>query len=177
MVQAYRDQCREAAHCGLPGLCKLWFNTLLDVAPTAYAEHLYACKRSQTMQPKNLLLLGFTLLAMVWVGYVDLVANEMQALVFFVLLVTFILGMLRPQAAWRWALVIGLSVTAAEFLALVWGFEPAGLAHSRAVHPGQALSFTFANVLESLMVLVPGLMGAYCGVAAYKLIFAWRKTV
>jgi hypothetical protein len=77
MRQAYRDQCRAAVGCSLSSLFDLWFHTLLDGASTAYAEHLYSGKRSPIRQPKNLVLLGFTLLTMVWVGYVDLMANEM----------------------------------------------------------------------------------------------------
>jgi hypothetical protein len=103
-------------------------------------------------------------LMMLVVGYVDLTASEIQAVVLILLVGGFILGALATKRAWVVALLIGLAVPVAEAIALIVGFEPAGIAHSRAVRPDANITYGAANLWESFIALIPAFVGTYTGV-------------
>ena len=82
------------------------------------------------------------------VGLTDLRTDDPQLPV--LLLITFglFLGFAQPKAAWRWALVLGLWIPVLGLIA-----RTAGVTNAQ-----------FSDVLFSLVVLVPALIGAYAGV-------------
>jgi len=82
------------------------------------------------------------------VGLTDLRTDDPQLPA--LLLITFglFLGFAQPQAAWRWALVLGLWIPVLGLIA-----RAAGVTNAQ-----------FSDVLFSLVALVPALIGAYAGV-------------
>lgn len=82
------------------------------------------------------------------VGLTDLRTDDPQLPVLLLLTFGLFLGFARPQAAWRWALVLGLWIPV-----LGWIARAAGVTNAQ-----------FSDVLFSLVALVPALIGAYAGV-------------
>ncbi len=82
------------------------------------------------------------------VGLTDLRTDDPQLPA--LLLITFglFLGFAQPRAAWRWALVLGLWIPVLGLIARTAGVTDA----------------QFSDVLVSLVVLVPALVGVYAGV-------------
>jgi hypothetical protein len=82
------------------------------------------------------------------VGLTDLRTDDPQLPI--LLLITFglFLGFAQPKAAWRWALVLGLWIPVLGVIA-----RAAGVTNAQ-----------FSDVLFSLVVLVPAVIGAYAGV-------------
>jgi hypothetical protein len=104
-----------------------------------------------------------------FLAWVDLTANEVQAPLGVAIVCSFILGLAQPRRAWRWALILSVGVSLAELLALVTGFEPPAIIHSQAVHPAAHLTFGMSNVYESLFLLIPTTLAAYGGAVLRKL--------
>jgi hypothetical protein len=129
------------------------------------------------MSRKTLFLFLLAVALAVLAGWVDLTARELQSEVLVILAGGFILGALGPKGAWRWALILGLSAAAAEWLALGLGIEPAGYAHARADNPGRLLAFTYTNALLAFTALVPAFTATYMGAWASRLLTSYLRTI
>jgi hypothetical protein len=96
------------------------------------------------MKLTGILAYVFWLPAVVFLGRYDLHTDDTGVEVFFLLLITFILGSLHPRRAWQWALLVGPAIPLAELL----------FAHPQ---PGAG-----ALVLLAVVTAV-GLAGSYAG--------------
>jgi hypothetical protein len=152
MQQAFRDQLREeATHMSRT---RLWGRTVLDLIRSAPVAHLDDERRDGM---KNLTAMSaylFCLAAMIFLGRFELHTDDSGVVVFFVLVITFILGCLHPRRAWLWALA-GLCVPAAD---LFWGPSSPDLNHPS------------GPLMLALFVTSLGLAGSYSGVLLRKII-------
>jgi len=100
---------------------------------------------------------GFGLYA----GYVDRHnATEVYPTLMVVLVGSFILGLIQPAHAWRWALIVGVCV---PFLGPISGLP------SRIITPGDW------GILA--VVLVPGFIGAYLGALLHLAVGSMQRGV
>jgi hypothetical protein len=92
---------------------------------------------------------------------VDLHNDEVQAAVLVLLVGGFVLGGIWPHAAWRWALVLGLSIFAGDNAA-----------------PRLGLSSTPVEPMNwgTLIALIPAAIGTYVGVGVRALMSAAART-
>ena len=80
-------------------------------------------------------------------GWVDVKVGDLLFTALLVLAPCILLGALRPDRPWRWALLVGMGVPLADLLAyLLLTQKPYR-----------------AQVYESLLAFLPGLVGAYGG--------------
>lgn len=75
------------------------------------------------MSTKGLLLFALALFLSILTGYVNISATENQAPMLCILLFSFLMGLLEPKQAWRWALMIGLSIPISTFVGLAINFD------------------------------------------------------
>jgi hypothetical protein len=80
-------------------------------------------------------------------GWVDVKVGDLLFTALLVLAPCILLGALRPQRPWRWTVVVGVFVPIADLLAYVVMTQK----------PSRA------QVYESFLALLPGLVGAYGG--------------
>jgi len=116
------------------------------------------------------LMAGLAVLLAVLLGLIDQKMIEVQGTLLFLLPFGFLLGLLGDRGAWRWALILGLSIPIAGVIARALGIEPVGLAHARQV-TGQPLPFTYTQALTGFIALIPAFIAVYAGVAARRLLF------
>ncbi len=107
------------------------------------------------MQKKSLIALIAALICGMLTGYVNLTATEVQAPMFCLLLFGFVLGLYQPKGAWRWALIVGLSVPLSYVAALISRFKVAD-----APHPITLLIYPTTLVV----LVIPTLVATYVGV-------------
>ena len=81
-------------------------------------------------------------------GYVNVNSQEVQLPMFCLLLFSFTLGALQPKAAWRWGVLMGLSLPISYFVAFAVNY--------RAIDPPR-YPITLA------VLVIPGLVAAYGG--------------
>ena len=78
------------------------------------------------MQAATVACYGFCLAAGAFLGRFELHTDDTGVEVFFILLITFVLGSWHPRHAWQWALLVGPCAPAADLLfrtaqtGLVW---------------------------------------------------------
>lgn len=80
-------------------------------------------------------------------GWIDIKVGDLLFTAMIVLASCMLLGFVRPQKPWRWVLLIGIFVPAAEALAYFL--------------MGQTLPR--AQIFESFLAFLPGIVGAYSG--------------
>jgi hypothetical protein len=85
----------------------------------------------------------------------DMDQTEVQPAVLMILIFTGVAGFLRPTLAYIWALILGLSIFAVDFIAIYTGHT--------FTHPPQP------NVYATLVALIPAFIGAYAGVLLHWL--------
>ena len=85
-------------------------------------------------------------------GILDVKVGDLLLTALFVLACTMLLGVLRPEKAWRWILLVGACVPATELLAYLFFAERP--------YPAQ--------IYESFLGLLTGAAGAYGGAAMRK---------
>lgn len=156
----------------------LWIRALGDLAAGAAREHAAAFRqaaREVNMSRSGWLMLLVAAAMAAWLGYIDQKTTEVQGTLLFLLPFGFALGALRPRHAWRWALILGLSIPAAALIARFAGVEPAGLVHAREV-TGRPLPFTYGQALTGLVALIPALVAVYAGAAANRLLTTARRS-
>ncbi len=106
------------------------------------------------MNRKDWLTVGLTLAFGALLGYLDLNSKEVQLPMFCLLLFSFTLGVCQPKAAWRWGILIGLSMPVAYFIADAVNY--------RAVDAPR-------YPLTLVVLVIPALIAAYCGAWAGRL--------
>ena len=82
-------------------------------------------------------------------GWVDFNNDEPQAAVLVILVVTFLLGLMRPKLAWLWAIIVALCLPAVYLVATSLGYRP--------------VSPPSPGWYASLLALIPAFIGAYAG--------------
>ena len=142
MNQVFRDQLRDTlSKQGARGLVTFGARTAWDFCTSVPRERF-------TLQSLGGMLclaaaLGFAMYA----TYVDRHnVTEVYPTLMVVLVGSFILGILRPRSAWRWAILIGLGVPF---------FGPLPALPARLASPGRWAMLA--------VLLIPGLIGAYTG--------------
>ena len=123
---------------------RFWKSILADWIVTVAKERLTSAAFSG--------LVAFTLaLAFgIFAAYVDFHNDEVQPPLLVIVCGCFILGLARPRAAWRWALIVGLVLPIAHWLAPQFGIYPK-------VPPTP-------NNFAALIVLIPAFIATYAGV-------------
>jgi hypothetical protein len=163
-ARTFADLCRAArgrrdlAALGLRGAADL----LAAIAHERATEEWH-------MNRHTWLIAGLAIALAVFLGYIDQKMIEVQGTLLFLLPFGFLLGLLGSRGAWRWALILGLSIPVAGVLARALGIEPAGLAHARAV-TGQPLPFTYGQALTGVIALIPAFLAVYAGAAVQRLV-------
>jgi hypothetical protein len=93
--------------------------------------------------------LGFALAGGAFAGWVDFNNDEPQAAVLVILVVTFLLGLIRPRKAWLWAIIVALCLPGVYLLASGLGYQP--------------VSPPSPGWYASIIALIPAFIGAYSG--------------
>jgi hypothetical protein len=142
MNQVFRDQLRDTlSKQGLHGLLTFCMRTAWDLCTSIPRE------RFTLRSLRGMLCLAAALGFALYATYVDRHnVDEVYPTLMVVLVGSFVLGMLRPRRAWRWAIIIGLGVPF---------FGPLPDLPARLASPGRWAMLA--------VLLIPGLMGAYAG--------------
>ncbi|MBE7556370.1 MAG: hypothetical protein HS126_35405 [Anaerolineales bacterium] len=91
------------------------------------------------------------------IGYVDLHNDEVWAALILLLLVTFIFGLLNPEQAWQWALLVGVGLPLVYLAALLAG-------STLPCRPGfECPTLNTITTWQTFMALAPAFIGAYSG--------------
>ena len=89
----------------------------------------------------------FAAFAGVFAGWIDIKVGDLLFTALLVLAPCMMLGLMRPQRAWRWAVVVGICVPVVELLGYV----------VLAQKPYRA------QIYESFLAFLPGIVGLYGG--------------
>ena len=147
MLQHFADCYRLARQESAPlARWRFWYASLADLAHAALIERLAEARAARAWLWPLALALGLG------IGYVDYTATEVQATLLVLLPVAFAFGLALPRQAWRWALVLGLSIPLAHIIG-----------HAFNLHPPY-----HDMVIASLLALIPSFLAAYSGV-----LFRW----
>jgi hypothetical protein len=150
MAQTFRDMSRAACNRGgLGALLDLWRETFSDVLVSTAIEHIDAIRMRKLMSKKGLMTLGLVLVFSLLTGYLNMTATEVIVPMSCILLFSFLAGLIQPKAAWRWAVLIGLSIPLSTFV-------------------GLAINFNFPDApprfpITLLVLVIPALVAAYGG--------------
>jgi hypothetical protein len=106
------------------------------------------------MTRKDWLTVGLALAFGALLGYIDLNSQEVQLPMFCLLLFSFTLGVAQPKAAWRWGLLMGLSLPLDYFVAFALNY--------RAVDDPR-------YPITLVILVIPALIAAYGGAFASRL--------
>ncbi len=106
------------------------------------------------MSHKSWLTTGLALAFATLLGYIDLNSKEVQLPLACLLLFSFTLGVCQPKAAWRWGLIMGLSIPVSYFVAFALNL--------RAVDAPR-------YPITLVVLVTPALIVAYAGAYASKL--------
>ena len=96
----------------------------------------------------NILLFVIAVLLGLAAGILEITINDLLVTAIFVMIATMVLGFVRPRRAWRWAVIVGICVPLfrlGAYLALNQNSDR-------------------AQIWESVLSLVTGMVGAYAGV-------------
>ncbi len=157
MLQAFRDLSRNTAiQNSLLASIAMWLRILADVVKTIPIEHIDALKKTRKplMSIRSMrtlmLVLGFAAIT----GYLDVHATEVIVSLTCILLFSFIAGMLQPKGAWRWAILIGLSIPVSYFITFALG--------QRAVDAPR-------YPITLVVLVIPALIATYFGVLVNRI--------
>ncbi len=106
------------------------------------------------MTRKGWLTLGLALAFGALLSYIDLNSQEVQLPMFCLLLFSFTLGTLQPKAAWRWGVLMGLSLPASYFVGFAVNY--------RVVDPPR-------YPITLVILVIPALIAAYGGAFANRI--------
>ncbi len=106
------------------------------------------------MTRRSWLTVGLALVFGALLGYIDLNSSEVQLPMFCLLLFSFTLGVCQPKAAWRWGVLMGLSLPVSYFVAFATSM--------RAVDAPR-------YPITLVVLVIPGLIAAYGGALASRL--------
>jgi len=121
-----------------------WKSILVDWTVSVAKERL------SSITLRGLLASAAALAFGIFAAYVDFHNDEVQATVLVIGFGCFILGLSRPKAAWRWALIVALALPIAHWLAPQFG-----------IHPKFPVT---PNNFASLIALIPAFIATYSGV-------------
>ena len=101
------------------------------------------------MSKKSVIVLCLALAFSILTGYINVTATEVLPPMVCILLFSFVTGLMQPKGAWRWALLIGLSIPLSTFI-------------------GLAVNFNFPDTpprypITLAVLIVPALVAAYGG--------------
>ena len=89
----------------------------------------------------------FAAFAGVFAGWIDIKVGDLLFTALLVLAPCMMLGLMRPQRAWRWAVVVGICVPVVELIGyLLLAQKPYR-----------------AQIYESFLAFLPGIVGSYGG--------------
>jgi hypothetical protein len=101
---------------------------------------------------------GAAVATAIFVGLIDFHNREPQPAAAVLLVLCGLMGFARPSGAWRWGVIAPLGIPVVYLAGCAMGFKPAD-----APQP---------NIFASLVALIPGLIGAYAGAFARRLLKA-----
>ena len=152
MVQVFRAACRHSLRQGSRGLVRFWLHTLADLITSASAERL-SDRRARNGPGIPYLYMAALILSLV-TGYLHLRADADVLSVALLLGGACLFGVAHPQGAFRFALILGVGIPAALFVA----------------HGGVAPPVPHRDAdLPLPAAFMPALIGAYTGVIAHRL--------
>ncbi len=108
------------------------------------------------MTRKSWLATGLALTFGALLGYIDVNSSEVQLPMFCLLLFSFTLGVFQPKAAWRWGVLMGMSLPIAYFIAFALNL--------RAVDAPR-------YPITLVVLVIPALVAAYAGAFANRLTY------
>ena len=86
-------------------------------------------------------------LAGIGIGWVEVAVGDLPLTALLVAMASMLLAILRPRRPWRWAVMVGIFISLEEFAACAL----------RTAKP------TRAQIFESFLAFLPGIVGAYGG--------------
>ncbi len=150
LQQLFRDQLRDAER--EEKRIQLWIGTIVDLLCSVPVVHLYTTRYSP-MKRINWIAYALCAAAMTFFFLVGSQSDDVGIVTGLIVLTTFVLGGLSPRRAWKWALLVGLSVPLANLFS---GLEVAPVAGI----PGGLVVATF--------LFATGMMGSYAGTLVNK---------
>jgi len=160
MTQTFNDLCRATAKQEtLMAFVDLWLRVLIDVASSASNEYIVEMRRKLQMSRTGIITLVLVIIFSILTGYINLNANEVQAPMACILLFSFLAGMFQPKAAWRWSVLIGLSIPLSYFIGFAVKYKVVDPPH----YP-----------ITLIVLVIPALIATYIGVLAKRLISSVR---
>jgi hypothetical protein len=161
MLTVFRDRCRDAVRAGnLFAVCGQAFR---DWLVTCIRERLTARPRTRREMFESLAVLRIAAIgAGLFAAWVDFHNDEPQAPMLVIVIGSFLLGVIRPQKAWLWGLIIGLCMPAAHLIGPRLGMHP--------IDAGTAA--TSSGALSLAVLIIPAIICAYLGAGFRKLISA-----
>lgn len=152
MVQVFRVACRHSVREGRRGLLHFWLHALVDLITSASAERL-SDRRARNGPGIPYLYMAALILSLV-TGYLHLRADADVLSVALLLGGGSFFGLVHPKGALRFALILGLGIPAALFVA----------------HGGVASPVPHRDAdLPLPAALIPAMLGAYTGVVAQRI--------
>lgn len=152
MVQVFRAACRHSLQEGSRGLTRFWIHALADLITSASAERF--SERRARSGPGAPHLYMAALILSIATGYLHLRADADVWSVALLLGGGCLFGLAHPKGVLRFALILGLGIPAALFVA----------------HGGVASSVPHRDAdLPVPASFMPALIGAYTGVFAHRL--------
>jgi hypothetical protein len=115
------------------------------------------------MSRKGWIVTALTLLFAFLTGYINLNAAEVQAPLACMLGFSFLSGLLQSKAAWRWAIVLALSIPLSYFVGVVLQYPM--------VDPPRSLPFD----PKFLILIVPALVAAYSGALLSQVVWPLKN--
>jgi len=159
MIHLFAAICRDAyATNGMTGLGAVWARAIGDLVVNASLERGSVVKQTRVTQ-QTVVPLVIAVLVSVFLGYINLHHDEVQAPFAILLLSTFLFGFSRPKETWQWALIIGLGIPLSALLSLKVGVSYP----CRPGHPYSCTAFTLRSALGTLLLLVPALVSTSLG--------------
>lgn len=166
MTQLFRDQCRDVLRQDRRrDLLRLWRRTLIDTAVNASQARWAALQRIRRMSKRGLLFIGLALVLSVLIGYVNLNASEAQAPMFCLLFFGGLIGFLQPKAAWRWGVLLGLSIPLSYVIGLVLRYPIVDPPHDP------------LSPLGTVILVIPATIAAYAGVLVRTLMADMKRSI
>jgi hypothetical protein len=113
-------------------------------------------KTKQSNRRRDWLCAGAAVLTAIFAGLIDFHNHEPQPAAAVLLVLCGLMGFARPSGAWRWGVIAPLGIPVVYLVGCALGFKPADVPQP--------------NIFATLIALIPGLIGAYAGAFARRLL-------